>query len=109
MEGSPWGPEVGDLQRFSAANKGEAEGQWGQEGLEGSRSFRCLGGASTRTWNGRLDPEATQAVRESCNSLARGLILTNKTWQDVGRIIFGLCRVRIAKRTNPCQKQLLGN
>lgn len=65
--------------------------------------LRCRGRASTWTWSVRL-----RAASESCRVPARWLILTNKTWQDVGRIIFGFCCVRIATHTSPLTKAASG-
>lgn len=68
----PWGREV-----RAQENKGGAEGRaGGGRHPADSATMDAWVQVSMRIWSGRLDPAATQAASESCNTHVRWVILT---------------------------------
>lgn len=105
--GKKWWPRGREVR--AQENKGGAEGRAGGGRDPGdSATIAVWVAASKPIWSGRLDPATTRAAGESCNSHARWVILTNKTWRDVGRIICGFCHVPPAALTNPLPKAASG-
>lgn len=94
----PRGPEVRAPGSRCAGNKSRAEGRaGGGKDPEGSAASAAPGGAGASCFQASPGMHASAPLRpglqEPRPSPAPWLLLANKIWQDVGRIIFGFGRV----------------